>query len=42
MHNKIVMLAKSKLNNTETMVSQLLIHFEIGQEEYTTMIYEEK
>ena len=42
MHNKIVMLAKSKLNPTETMISQLLIDSEIGQEEYPTVINEQK
>ena len=31
-HKKIVMLAKSKLNSIETLISQALIDFEISQE----------
>ena len=32
-HNKIVMLAKIKLNSIEKLVSQALINFEISHEE---------
>ena len=31
-HNKIAMVAKSKLNSIETLISQALIDFEISQE----------
>ena len=37
-HNKIVMLAKSKLNSIETLISQTLIDFEISHEEFKTII----
>ena len=40
-HNKIVMLARSKLNSIE-MVSQASIDSEISQEEYTTNIKEQQ
>ena len=33
-HNKILMLAKSKLNSIETLISQALIDMEISHEEY--------
>ena len=38
MHNKILMLAKSKLNSIETLVSQALIDTEIGHEEFVKEI----
>ena len=39
--NEIVMLAKSKLNSIETLISQALIDLEISHEEFKT-IYKEK
>ena len=33
-HNKIVMLAKSKLKRIETLISQVLIDFDISHEEF--------
>ena len=33
-HNKIVMLAKSKLNSIETLMSQALIRLDISHEEF--------
>ena len=39
-HDKILMLAKSKLNSTETLVSQALIDMEISLEEFNTIIKE--
>ena len=41
-HNKIVMLAKSKLINIETIISQLLIDFEIIHEEFKTVVNEKE
>ena len=41
-HNKIVTLAKSKLNSTETLISQALIDFEICPEEFKTMVNEKE
>ena len=38
MHNKILMLAKSKLNSIETLVSQALIDTEVGHEEFVKEI----
>ena len=35
------MLAKSKLNSIETLISQALIDFEFSHEEYKSIIYEE-
>ena len=40
-HDKIYMLAKSKLHNIETLVSQTLIDMEISHEEFI-MILKEK
>ena len=40
-HDKILMLAKSKLNSMETLVSQALIDMEIRHEEFIT-IFKEK
>ena len=39
-HDKIFMLAKSKLNSIETLVSQALIDMEISHEELATILNE--
>ena len=39
-HNKIIALARSKLNIIETLISQSLIDFEISHEEFSKIIYE--
>ena len=39
-HNKIIALAKSKLNMIENLISQALIDFEITHEEFSNIIYE--
>ena len=39
-HNKIIALARSKLNITENSISQALIDFEITHEEFSKIIYE--
>ena len=39
-HDKIFMLAKSKLNSIETLISQALIDREISHEEFVTMLKE--
>ena len=39
-HNKVVMLAKSKLNSIETLISQALIDLEIIHEEFKTIVKE--
>ena len=41
-HNKIVILAKSKLNSIETLIFQTLIDLEISHEEFKTMLNEEE
>ena len=41
-HDKILMLAKSKLNSIETLVSQALIDMEISHEEFNAIIREKK
>ena len=41
-HNKIVMLAKSKLNSTETLISQTLIDLDISHEEFKTIVNEKE
>ena len=41
-HNKIVALARSKLNIIENLISQALIDFEITHEEFSKIIYEKK
>ena len=41
-HNKIIMLARSKLNNVESKVSEALINNEISQEDFLTIINEER
>ena len=37
-HDKILMLAKSKLNNIETLISQTLIDMDISREEFITTL----
>ena len=37
-HDKILMLAKSKLNSIETLISQALIDMEISHEEFVTIL----
>ena len=39
-HDKILMLAKSKLNSIETLISQALIDMEISHEKYSTILKE--
>ena len=39
-HDKILMLAKSKLNSIETLISQALIDMEISHEEFVTILKE--
>ena len=39
-YDKILMLAKSKLNSTETLISQALIDMEISHEEFITILKE--
>ena len=39
-HDKILMLAKSKLNSNETLISQALIDMEISHEEFITILNE--
>ena len=39
-HDKIFMLAKSKLNSIETLISQALIDIEISHEEFVTILME--
>ena len=39
-HNKILMLAKSKLNSIETLISQALIDMEINHEKFITILRE--
>ena len=41
-HNKIYMLAKSKLNNIESKISEALINNEISREDFMTIINEEE
>ena len=41
-HNKIVMLARSKLNSIESKISEALINNEIIHEDFMTIINEEK
>ena len=41
-HNKIFMLAKSKLNSIKNLVSQALIDMEISNEEFITIMKEKK
>ena len=39
-HDKILMLAKSRLNSIEALISQALIDMEISHEEYITVLKE--
>ena len=39
-HNKIITLARNKLNIVETLISQALIDFDISYEEFSKIIYE--
>ena len=39
-HEKILMLAKSKLNSIETLISQALIDLEVSHEKFTTILNE--
>ena len=39
-HNKIIALARSKLNIIENLISEVLIDFEISHEEFSKIIYE--
>ena len=39
-HDKILMLAKSKLSNIETLISQALIDLDISHEEFVTILKE--
>ena len=39
-HNKIIALARNKLNIIENLISQALIDFEITHEEFSKIIYE--
>ena len=41
MHDKILMLAKSKLNSIEALISQALIDIEISHEEFITILKEQ-
>ena len=41
-HNKIVMLARSKLNSIESKTSESLINNEISHEDFMTIINKEK
>ena len=41
-YNKTVVLARSKLHSTESKTSETLINNEIGREDFTTIINEEK
>ena len=41
-HNKIVMLARSKLNSVESKISETLINHEVSHEDFMTIINEEK
>ena len=41
-HNKIVMLARSKLNNIESKISEALINNQISHEDFMTIINKER
>ena len=41
-HNKIITLARNKLNIIETLISRALIDFDISHEEFSKIIYEKK
>ena len=42
MHDKILILAKSKLNSIESLVSRALIDMDISHEEYSTILKEKE
>ena len=39
-HDKVLMLAKSKLNSIETLITQALIDMDISHEEFVTILKE--
>ena len=39
-HNKIITLARNKLNIIETLISRALIHFDINHEKFSKIIHE--
>ena len=41
-HNKIIMLARSKLNSVESKVSEALMNNEVSHEDFLTIIKEER
>ena len=41
-HSKVIMLATSKLNRIETLISQVLIDLDISHEEFKKIIYEKE
>ena len=41
-HNKIVMLARSTLNSIESKIFEALINNELSDEDFMTILYEEK
>ena len=41
-HNKVVMLARSKLNNIESKISEVLINNEISHEDFMTILNKDK
>ena len=41
-HNKIITLARNKLNIIETLISRALIDFDLSHEEFSKIIYEKK
>ena len=41
-HNKIVMLAKSKLNSIENKISEVLMNNQISHRDFMTIIHEER
>ena len=41
-HNKIITLARNKLNIIETLISRTLIYFDISHEEFSKIIYKKK
>ena len=41
-HNKIVMLARNKLNSIESKISEVLINNEISREDFMTILNKEK
>ena len=41
-HNKIAMLARSKLSSIESKISEALINNQISHEDFLTIIYEER